>query len=177
MDMVNRWGEKKSAIMVNQNISQTDRGVDVTEVSDKCSYLITANALWCSEQNYRGTIESGLYPLKPPPQVRVPRTLIIIRLLPFQWNGRSNRRQVGEVLLCSAVVASVVAIVRLLLVMSGDVEENPGPLGKGEMNMSLPNNVLSCSAVRRTCIKYLSLALTGASMIHSVDVHMLYVQQ
>ena len=127
--------------MVNQNISQTERDVDVREVymSDKCSYFITANAPWCSEQDYRGAIESGQYPLKPQ-QVRVPRTLIIIRLLRFQWNGRSNRRQAGEVLLCSTVVASVVAIVRLLLVMSGDVEENPGPLhGEGEMNMSLPN--------------------------------------
>lgn len=40
------------------------------------------------------------------------------------------------------VVASVMAIVHLLLVISGDVEENPGPQGqhtKGEMNMSLPN--------------------------------------
>ena len=40
------------------------------------------------------------------------------------------------------VVASVMAIVHLLLVLSGDVEENPGPLGqhtKGKMNMSLPN--------------------------------------
>ena len=38
------------------------------------------------------------------------------------------------------VVASVLAIVRLLLVMSGDVEENPGPLGQhttGEMSKSL----------------------------------------
>ena len=48
-------------------------------------------------------------------------------------------RRAGKVLLMM-VVASVVAIVRLLLVMSGDVEENPGPLGqhtKGEGNMSL----------------------------------------
>ena len=120
----------------------------VKEVSDKCSYLITANAPWCSEQDYREAIESGLYPLKPL-QVRVPRTLIINRLLPFQWNGRSNRRQVGEVLLVSTVVASVVAIVRLLLVMSGDVEEKPGPLGEGEMNMSLPNLALAqCSETR-----------------------------
>ena len=68
--------------MLNQNISQTERDVDVKEVSDKCSYLITANAPLCSEQNYRVAIESGLYPLKPP-QVRVPRTLIIIRQLLF----------------------------------------------------------------------------------------------
>ena len=48
-------------------------------------------------------------------------------------------RRAGKTLLIM-VVASVLAIVRLLLVMSGDVEENPGPLGqhtKGEGNMSL----------------------------------------
>ena len=38
------------------------------------------------------------------------------------------------------MVAATLSIVRLLLVMSGDVEENPGPLGqhtKGERNISL----------------------------------------
>ena len=48
----------------------------------------------------------------------------------------------GKVLLM-VVVTSVMAIVHLLLVMSGDIEENPGPLGqdcKGDMSMpySLP---------------------------------------
>ena len=122
---------------MNQNICQAERDVNVTDVSVKCSYFkITANAPWCSEQNYRGAIESGLYRLKPQ-QVRVPRTLIINRLLPFQWNGRSNRRQAGEVLLISTMVAAVMAIVRLLLVMSGDVEENPGPVAQGERKKSL----------------------------------------
>ena len=40
------------------------------------------------------------------------------------------------------LVDSVMAIVHMLLVISGDVEENPGPLGqhtKGEVNMSLLN--------------------------------------
>ena len=118
-------------VNANQNANQTERN---TEGSDQSSHLVTAGAIG---------LESGLYPFKPPQVgLRVRRTVnvIIIRLLRFQWNGRSNRRQVGEVLLISTVVAAVMAIVHLLLVMSGDVEENPGPLGqhtKGKMNMRL----------------------------------------
>ena len=137
-------------IMVNRNINQTERDADVKDVSDKCSCTCLINVFRCSEQNYREAIESGLYPLKPP-QVRVPRTLIIIRLLRFQWIGRSNGRPGGEVLLFSTCTV-VAAIVHLLLAMSGDVEENPGPLGQGEMNMSLLKSINLCSLrmVRRT---------------------------
>ena len=50
-------------------------------------------------------------------------------------------KQAGKVLLTMLVASvHVMAIVRLLLAMSGDVEENPGPLSqhtKGEMSMSL----------------------------------------
>ena len=77
--------ETRIAIVVNQgsemctsNINKTERDVDLKEVSARKSwYFITANISWWSEQNYVSTYGSGLYSLKPP-QVRVPRILIII---------------------------------------------------------------------------------------------------
>ena len=102
--------------------------------------------------SYTGAIESDHYPLKLL-QVQVRVYIVIIQrcylgyMLLFAARTYTPQGQAvpvvgsraGKVLLMM-VVASVVAIVRLLLVMSGDVEENPGPLGqhtKGEGNLSL----------------------------------------
>ena len=128
-------------------------------VYDKPSYFITAKVTWCFVRNCTCVTTYTYRGEKPQVHVEVYNISMISQVV-----RAAVGRQIKVLLMM--VVASVMAIVQLLLLMSGDVEENPGPPGEAKMSLTklYIANVLSIrpsgfAVRRRTHFKNIKILL------------------